>query len=156
MKRDDTGRAGEQLRSSLAYLATTIAAGAAGMIYAMPPATAENLPCASNGCAFLSPSGHISCEVNYHYYDLPDSAYCQWVDRGTGYSVTLHPNGLFESCFQADCVGNPGQNTPTLGYGQTAAVGPFTCLSATSGVTCTAAPSGRGFTISSEGISPVG
>jgi hypothetical protein len=57
-------------------------------------------------------------------------------------------------------IGNPGYGpggtpTPTLGYGQTTSLGPFTCLSAPGGVTCTV-PGGRGFTISITGITPVG
>jgi hypothetical protein len=43
----------------------------------------------------------------------------------------------------------------TLRYGQTTGIGPFTCRSEGSGVTCRVA-SGRGFTISTSGIAPVG
>jgi len=56
-------------------------------------------------------------------------------------------------CTGVQCLGNAGINTPTLGYGQATGVGPFVCESATTGITCTA--NGRGFLISSAGITQV-
>lgn len=52
------------------------------------------------------------------------------------------------------CEGNAAVDTPTLGYGSSTGLGPFRCVSATTGVTCTV--SGHGFQISRSGISPVG
>lgn len=131
---------------------------AATVMSPSPQASAENPTCLPSGiCAFLSPSGHISCEMTSHYYQMPDSAYCQWIDdRGAGFSVTMHPDGTFASCLHDGCLGNPGENTPTLPYGDSATIGPFTCVSRTSGVTCTATASGRGFIISDKGIAPFG
>ena len=47
------------------------------------------------------------------------------------------------------------QGTPPSATARRSALGPFGCLSETSGVTCSVA-SGRGFLISSSGITPVG
>jgi hypothetical protein len=92
--------------------------------------------------AFLSPSGHISCEMH-------DVTYCQTFSPPQ--SVQMSADGAVTPCTGEDCVGNPGIGTPTLAYGQSASRGPFTCVSQTDGVTCTVA-SGHGFTISNSGI----
>jgi hypothetical protein len=52
-------------------------------------------------------------------------------------------------------IANPLEDEVTLPYNHTTGIGPFTCLSEVSGVTCTVG-SGRGFAISSSGITPVG
>jgi len=78
-------------------------------------------------------------------------AYCQ---TGTpAQSVTMDATGSYTTCTGVQCLGNAGINTPTLGYGQATGVGPFVCESATTGITCT--ENGRGFLISSAGITPV-
>ena len=92
--------------------------------------------------AFLSPSGHISCEMQ-------DIVYCQTFSPPQ--SVHMSADGTVTPCAGEGCVGNPGIGTPTLAYGQSANHGPFTCVSQTDGVTCTVA-SGHGFTISNSGI----
>jgi hypothetical protein len=61
--------------------------------------------------------------------------------------------GRYTTCAGQQCLGNPGTDTPTLGYGTATGVGPYRCESATTGVTCTA--DGRGFRISASGITPV-
>jgi hypothetical protein len=70
-------------------------------------------------------------------------------------SVHMDPTGTFTVCTGETCLGNPGLGQGTLAYGQTAGIGPFSCLSEARGVTCTVT-SGRGFTISSSGITPAG
>jgi hypothetical protein len=91
---------------------------------------------------FLSPSRNISCEMH-------EIVYCQTFTPPQ--SVHLSADGTVTPCTGEGCVGNPGIGTPTLGYGQSANHGPFTCVSQTDGVTCTVG-SGRGFTISNSGI----
>jgi hypothetical protein len=92
--------------------------------------------------AFLSPTRNISCEME-------NIVYCQTFTPPQ--SVHLSADGTLTPCTGEGCEGNPGIGTPTLGYGQSANHGPFTCVSQTDGVTCTIA-SGRGFTISNSGI----
>ncbi len=104
----------------------------------------------ANGGEFLSPSGNISCEVNYQRSGLT-SVYCQ--TNTPPRSATLSADGSFTMCTGMQCLGNPGLTTPTLAYGATTGVGPYRCTSATSGVTCTA--DGKGFRIATSGITPV-
>jgi hypothetical protein len=105
----------------------------------------------AGGGEFFSPSGNISCEVNYHRDGVPDGAYCQ---TGTpAQSVHMDVTGSYTTCTGQQCLGNAGEGTPTLGYGTETGVGPFLCKSATTGVTCTAG--GRGFQISTSGITSV-
>jgi len=101
----------------------------------------------STGGAFLSPSGNISCEIHYQDAGLTE-AYCQ--TRTPARSVRLDANGTYKTCTEGGCIGDPGENTPTLAYGQATGVGPFRCESAKTGVTCTA--NGKGFHIDNAGI----
>jgi len=101
----------------------------------------------ANGGEFLSPSGNISCEINYDRDGLT-GAYCQTVTPPQ--SVRMDTNGSYTTCSGQQCLGNPGINTPTLAYGESTGVGPFVCESASTGITCTA--NGRGFLISRSGI----
>jgi hypothetical protein len=60
--------------------------------------------------------------------------------------------GSYTTCTGVMCLANAGMGTPTLAYGAATGVGPFVCQSATAGVTCTA--DGKGFQISTAGITP--
>ncbi len=99
------------------------------------------------GGEFASPSGNITCEVDYQRAGLTE-VYCQ---TGTPpRSATMSTTGTYTTCTGEQCLGNAGEGTPTLAYGKATGVGPFRCESATTGVTCTA--SGKGFRISTSGI----
>jgi hypothetical protein len=120
----------------------------------MPRAAADNPVCTTTWCNFLAPSRNLGCEMDYgRGQGMPDQTYCQ--TDSPPQSVRMSTDGSFKTCTGQTCLGNPGQGTPTLAYGQTAGVGPFNCRSESSGVTCTVT-SGRGFTISTAGITPVG
>jgi hypothetical protein len=114
-----------------------------------PSATLVPMQTAAGG-EFLSPSGNISCEIDYHRTGVTQ-LYCQTVTPPR--SVTMTAAGKYTTCTGEQCLGNPGENTPTLAYGTATGVGPFRCESATTGVTCVA--DGRGFRISKSGITPV-
>lgn len=127
-----------------------------GPVFA-PQAIAE--PCdwcdTPNVQFFASPTGNITCEIDYRRGNNPDSAYCMSFEPPQ--NVSMDPEGVLSICSRGDsCLSNPPTGEPTLGYGQSKGIGPFVCLSETSGMTCTTAPSGRGFTISTSGINPVG
>ncbi len=126
-----------------------VAAGFPGM----PRAAADNPVCSQDWCSFLSPSRNISCEMDYQRNGIPDETYCQ--TNSPPRSVRLSTDGTFKSCAGESCLGNPGEGTATLPYGQTAWMGPFSCRSEENGITCKVT-SGRGFTISNAGITPVG
>jgi hypothetical protein len=102
------------------------------------------------GGEFLSPSGNISCEVDYHRVGLTQ-VYCQTLTPAR--SVTMSATGGYQVCQGEQCLGNPGTGTPTLGYGTQTGAGPFRCESASTGITCVAG--GKGFRISTSGVMPV-
>ena len=125
------------------------------------PATADPAPEPCTWCDtpnvqfFASPSGNISCQIDYRRGSSPDSAYC--VSFTPPQHVSMDDQGLLSICSGGDsCLSNPPGGQPTLEYGQSKGIGPFVCLSETSGMTCTVAASGRGFTISRSGIAPAG
>lgn len=125
-----------------------------GCCVGMPQAAADNPVCTATWCSFVSPSGNLGCEMNYQRGSgIPDETYCQ--TDSPPQSVRMSTSGSFKTCTGDTCLGNAGHGTPTLAYGQTAWVGPFSCRSEASGVTCTVI-SGRGFTLSSAGVTPVG
>jgi hypothetical protein len=94
--------------------------------------------------AFYSPSGNISCELNYHL-DGQTLMSCQtiaprvWVEMGVTGKYTI-------LCTGQKCGPLSPQPAPTLAYGTATGSGPFRCTSATTGITCLA--DGKGFQIS--------
>lgn len=154
LTRGEHRREGEGTRVSRALrdAVMAIAIGGSGIACA-PILFASAAHADGDYVAFLSPTRNISCEINYRRQGLPDEAFCFALSRPE--SATLNPDGTFSVCTGESCLANAAENTPTLGYGQTMTNGPFTCRSEVGGVTCTVA-SGRGFTISSAAITPVG
>jgi len=115
---------------------------------AAPSATLVPMQTAAGG-EFLSPTGNISCEVDWHRAGLTH-VYCQ---TGTpARSVTMGATGTYTTCTGQQCLGNAGDGTPTLAYGTATGAGPFRCTSAATGVTCVA--DGKGFQISTAGVTP--
>ena len=100
---------------------------------------------------FLSPSGNISCELDYTVGNGPTDAYCQ-ADK-PGVSVTMSPAGKLRICNGTRCLGNPPDNATTLGYGKSVTLGPFKCTSLTSAMDCRVTATARGFAISRSGVS---
>ncbi|CAM3002833.1 hypothetical protein BST27_24335 [Mycobacterium intermedium] len=141
-------------RAFIAAMAPAILGGWVGAWGGTPQAVADNPVCTATWCSFLAPSHNLGCELSYHRGNgIADETYCQ--TDSPPQSVRMATDGTFKSCAGVSCIGNASEGTPTLGYGSTAAIGPFSCRSETSGVTCTVA-SGRGFTIASSGVSAVG
>jgi hypothetical protein len=139
------------VRLPLGIAASGVAA--IGLYAGFPSAAADNPVCSEHVCAFYSPSHTISCEIDYQRDPgIADSTYCQ-INRpdSTPQSVHMDPTGKYTVCGGESCLGNPGLGQPTLAYGQSAGIGPFTCRSDPDGVTCTVR-SGCGFAISSAGI----
>ena len=137
-------------RTVVAAIAIAVIAGSLGT----PRAAADNAICGQGWCSFLSPSRNIGCELDYQRGSgIPDQVYCQ--SDNSPQSVTMSSTGVLKTCTGETCLGNSGQGTPTLAYGQSAEIGPFTCRSEAAGMTCTVT-SGRGFTISNSAITPVG
>ena len=105
----------------------------------------------ATGGEFLSPSGNISCEVDFS--PTTEGALCLTLSPPRSVNMTV--DGTLTQCVGVQCLSNAGLDTPTLAYGTQTGVGPFRCVSATTGITCTVT-SGKGFTINTAGITPVG
>ncbi len=136
-----------------------VAAALSGPV--VTPAFADPALCSEAGCSFVSPNQSIECVITVGSKSgAPDGAFCAWSDGDRAQSVRLLPNGVLQPCINPAvavvdrCTTTPLTGVATLGYGQTANLGPFTCTAEAQGITCTAAPSGRGFAISSLGILP--
>ena len=111
-------------------------------------------PQTSTGTEFFSPSKNISCEIDSNFGPSAlTSALCLTISPPK--SVTLDTAGSLTECIGEQCLSNAGENTPTLGYGMSITLGPFTCASSTAGITCTLG-NGDGFRISSTAVTPLG
>ncbi|MGO3485365.1 MAG: hypothetical protein ACTINV_14870 [Cellulosimicrobium funkei] len=109
---------------------------------------------------FASESRNITCEVT----DV--SATCVIAQLGTqpapvdgcdgtvGYKVVLDADGSVDQpCVPAAEQPQPAPgDTAILDYGTSKTVGPFTCDSAETGMTCRDDATGKGFTIARAGI----
>lgn len=112
------------------------------------------LPQTSTGTEFYSPSKNISCEIDSDFGpSATTSTLCLTISPAK--SVTLNTDGSLAECTGINCLSNAGVNTPTLAYGQSITLGPFTCASSTAGMKCTLA-NGDGFLISSGATTALG
>jgi hypothetical protein len=112
------------------------------------------VPQTSTGTEFYSPSKNISCEIDDNFGPSAiTSTLCLTISPPK--SVTLKTDSSLTECSGVNCLSNAGTNTPTLAYGQSITLGPFTCVSSTAGVKCTLV-SGDGFLISSSAVTALG
>ncbi len=98
---------------------------------------------------FRSPSGGIECDLVVNAGKIAALAYCQTGSRPR--SVTMTSSGHLRTCGGPDCLSDAPLHVPVLAYGHQTTLGPFRCLSLTSGVRCRVS-SGRGFRISHSGV----
>ena len=112
------------------------------------------VPQTSTSTEFFSPSKNISCEIDNNFGPSSlTSALCLTLSPPK--SVTLMANSSLAECTGVSCLSNAGENTPTLAYGQSITLGPFTSASSAAGIRCTLG-NGDGFLISSAAITPQG
>ena len=143
-----TSTTGASTTSSSAPASTTTSSPTSTTV----PGPTTNVPMqTATGGEFLSPSGNISCEVNFS----PTSQGALCLTLSPPRSVNMTVQGTLTQCVGVQCLSNAGVDTPTLAYGTATGVGPFRCVSATTGITCTVT-SGKGFTINTAGITPIG
>jgi hypothetical protein len=101
--------------------------------------------------AFLSATSNIACNINP---SSPNPVRCATFSPPQ--LVTMDPSGSISTCTGGQCeLGNPGLGTPVLLYGSATGAGPYQCVSATNGVTCTVT-GGKGFRISRSGVVGIG
>jgi len=130
--------------SAPARSTTSTASATSGTLTPQTPSSTE----------FFSPSKNISCEIDYNFGPSSiTSTLC--LTFSPAKSVTLKTDSTLAECTGMQCLSNAGENTPTLQYGQSIALGPFTCASSTSGMKCTLG-NGDGFLISTSGVTPLG
>jgi hypothetical protein len=142
------------------FVTRSLAAGALAAAYFTVPAAD-----ADTGYQFFqSPSGNISCQlgtfldagisrataacqVGQHNFSTPPRpADCM---GGWGDSVALTQGGQPSLQCHNDTL--LGSSQPVLDYGQTRSVGPITCHSEETGITCTDSSTGHGFSLSRDG-----
>ncbi len=112
------------------------------------------VPQTSTGTEFVSPSKNISCEIDSNFGPSAiTSTLCLTVSPPK--SVTLGADGTLTECTGVSCLSNAGLNTPTLAYGMSITLAPFTCSSSTAGIKCTLA-NGDGLLISSAAVMVLG
>ena len=116
--------------------------------------TGTLVPQTPTGTEFLSPSGNISCEIDFNFGSSSISQ-TMCLTLSPPRSATLTPDGRVAVCTGTQCLSNAGVNTPTLAYRMAITLGPFTCVSTTTSMRCTLAE-GAGFAISSGGVTPLG
>jgi hypothetical protein len=127
---------------------------ASALLAAVSPAAAGAAHTASLQQRFFrSPSGNISCELDYdsaHPAESPPTTdFCQTVSPAR--SVTMSAKGRLKVCSGQKCIGNPPENASPLRYGRSIRLGPFTCKSLRAGVRCRIS-GGTGFEISRAGV----
>jgi hypothetical protein len=134
--------------------ASTTSTSAAGTTSTTTQTSGTLVPQTSTVTEFYSPSKNISCEIDNNLGSSAlTSTLCLTVSPPK--SVTLMTDSTLNECTGENCLSNAGENTPTLAYGQSITLGPFTCASSTAGMKCTLA-SGDGFLISSQVVTPLG
>jgi hypothetical protein len=133
---------------------TTSTSAASGTTSSTSQTSGTLVPQSSTVTEFYSPSKNISCEIdNSLGSSATTGALCLTLSPPK--SVTLMTDSTLKECTGVNCLSNAGENTPTLAYGQSITLGPFTCASSTAGMKCTLV-SGDGFLISSSAITPLG
>jgi hypothetical protein len=112
------------------------------------------VPQSSTVTEFYSPSKNISCEIDNNF-GSGDQTNALCLTLSPPKSVTLTTDSSLAECTGVNCLSNAGENTPTLAYGQSITLGPFTCASSTAGMKCTLA-NGDGFLVSSSATTALG
>ena len=89
--------------------------------------------------------GTARCDINHRDWSPParPSSCPDEVDFGQGLQIVKGASAFV-------CAGDTAMDpsAPTLAYGSQSVEGPFRCVSATTGMTCTDASTGHGFFIS--------
>lgn len=99
---------------------------------------------------FRLPSGNIACDMSDESVTCTIASITfappavEGCEGTVGHEVVLDQDGVEVPCVEGPPPGVAGDDVPVLFYGASSAVGPYTCESATNGVTCTG-EAGTGF-----------
>jgi hypothetical protein len=116
--------------------------------------TATLVPQTSTSTEFYAPSGNLGCEIDNRFgQGALTQVLC--LTETPARSVTLGADSTLRQCTGEACLSNAGLNTPQLPYGTSITLGPFTCLSMTTGMKC-ALGNGNGFILARSGVTPLG
>ena len=111
-------------------------------------ATSFASPTGNIACT-MSPDG-VSCTIANKQYDVPASAGCTGT---TGHTVVLNEqDGVTTPCVEGPAPAPASADTPVLEYGQTQTVGPYTCTSASNGMSCVVDETGDGFRVATAAL----
>lgn len=109
--------------------------------------------------SFASPTGNIACTMSPDgvtctianiQYTVPASDGCTGT---TGHTVVLNEaDGVTTPCVEGPAPAPASADTPVLEYGQTQTVGPYTCTSASNGMSCVVDETGDGFRVATAAL----
>jgi hypothetical protein len=107
----------------------------------------------ADAATFASPSGNISCTMSAdgvtctiaHITFAPPVV--EGCTGSTGHLVVLNTDGVTVPCVEGADPAVASADVTVLDYGRAEQVGPYTCTSATNGVTCVVEESGVGFRV---------
>jgi hypothetical protein len=116
--------------------------------------TATLVPQTASATEFYAPSGNLECEID-NQFGQGALTQVMCLTETPAQSATLGADSSLRKCTGQMCLANAGLNTPQLPYGTSITLGPFTCLSMTTGMQCTLG-NGNGFILARSGVTPLG
>jgi hypothetical protein len=116
--------------------------------------TATLVPQTATSTEFYAPSGNLECEID-NQFGQGSLTQAMCLTETPPQSATLGAESSLKTCTGQICLSNAGLNTPQLPYGTSITLGPFTCLSMTTGMKCTLG-NGNGFVLSRSGVTALG
>jgi len=111
-------------------------------------ATSFASPTGNIACT-MSPDG-VTCTIANKQFTVPASEGCTGT---TGNTIVLNTaDGVTTPCVEGPAPAPASADTPVLEYGQTQTVGPYTCTSASNGMSCVVDETGAGFRVATAAL----
>lgn len=109
--------------------------------------------------SFASPTGNIACAMSADgvtctiankQFEVPAAEGCTGT---TGNTIVLTATeGLTTPCVEGPAPAPAGADVPVLDYGRSQTVGPYTCTSASNGMSCVVDETGEGFRVATAAL----
>jgi hypothetical protein len=109
--------------------------------------------------SFASPTGNISCTMSpdgvtcsiaNKQFDVPAAEGCTGT---TGHVIVLNTSdGMTTPCVEGPAPAVASADVPVLEYGSSKTVGPYTCTSASNGMSCVVDETGEGFRVATAAL----